>query len=534
MSLTRSRQTNSTLRAGCRSDLDSLPQVVRAFAVALICGAAVAASSTVSHAQRGADLVVAVTSLPKHLDPMGSNSNDNERVSQNVVENLIFWDFSAAKLMPGLATAWRMLDATTMELDIRQGVKCHNGEDFTAEDVEVMFGPDRYNAENAPGHVVARSFLGTIADVKAIGTHTVRVKTRQPDPLLELRLASWMGQVPCADAYRAVGNWDRWGQAVVGTGPYKVDQIKQGEFARFAAFGDYWGEKALVNSFTLKLVPEMAARVAGLLAGELHIITEITPDQFKPINSSPATEIVGGPIANIRAIIYDSRHPVLKDVRVRRALNLAIDRKLITETIFAGRTSVPQGLQMANFGDMFIVDHKPTGYDLAQARKLLAEAGYKGEEIPYRFVKDYYTGEVATAQILQQMWKAAGLNVKLELVENWDQVYAPGSAIVNISNASYFPDPLGQLFRLYGKGGLIPSRKQWSNADFDAAGDDLLSLDKARRQGAARQILEIYEQDPPGTYLHVLPMFYGKRKNVIWTPADTAFMDFRAGNLRAF
>lgn len=480
------------------------------------------------------DLVVAVTSLPKHLDPMGANSNDNERVSQNVVENLIMYDFATGKLKPGLATAWRVIDATTMELDIRRDVKCHNGEDFTADDVAVMFGPARYNAEGAPGHAIARSFLGLITDVEATGAHTVRIRTRQPDPLLELRLASWMGQVPCADAYRAAGSWDRWGQSVVGTGPFKVDTVKQGQFVRFAAFDGYWGEKPAARSFTLKLVPETAARVAGLLAGEFHIITELAPDQFKPIEASAAAEVVGGPIRSIRALVYDSRHPILKDARVRRALNLAIDRKLIADAIFASRTPVPQGLQQASFGAMFIADHVATGYDPARARKLLAEAGYKGGEIPYRYLKDYYTGEVATAQILQQMWKAVGVNVKLELVDNFNQVIADGGGISNISNAAYYPDPLGQLFRLYGRGGLIPTRKQWSSADFDATEAGLLSLDKSERQAAARRALVIYENDPPGTYLHELPMFYGKRKSVTWMANDTAFMDFRAGGLRSF
>lgn len=171
--------------------------------------------------------------------------------------------------------------------------------------------------------------------------------------------------------------------------------------------------------------------------------------------------------------------------------------------------------------------------DPASARKLLADAGYAGGEIAYRYWKDYYTAEIATAQILQQMWKAVGLNIKLEMVETSEQALAAGQGITNISNAAYYPDPLGQLFRLYGAGGLIPSRGQWSNAEFDKLGSDLLQLDHGKRRAAAARLLDIYEQDPPGTYLHTLPMFYGKRKGFEWAPTDTAFMDLRAENLRA-
>lgn len=497
----------------------------------------VASLATAARAQGAAgglrrDLVIAVSSLPPHLDPMGSNSNDNERISQNLVENLIAYDFQTGALKPGLATAWRTVDPTTLELDIRQGVKCHDGSDFTAEDVEYMFGPARYGASDAPGNAAARSFLGTITAVKGLDRSKVRFTTARPDPLLQLRLACWMGQVPGANGYRNAGGWEKWGQSVIGTGPYRVVEVRPGQFMRFEAFGDYWGDKPPIRSFTLRLVPEVAARVAGLQTGEFDIVTEIAPDQFQTVASDPGSEIVGGPILSIRAIIYNSKHPVLQDVRVRRALNLAIDRQLIVDTLFAGRATVPLGLQMEGFGDMYVADHKASAFDPAAARKLLAEAGYAGGEISFRYYKDYYTAEVATAQVLQQMWKAVGLNVKLELVENTDQALAPGQAITDISNAAYYPDPLGQLFRLYGAGGLIPNRGQWSNAEFDRLGSELLDLDHAKRRAAAARMLDIYEQDPPGTYLHTLPMFYGKRKELGWTPTNTAFMDLRAGNLR--
>jgi peptide/nickel transport system substrate-binding protein len=341
-----------------------------------------------------------------------------------------------------------------------------------------------------------------------------------------------MGQVPGAGAYRRAASWEKWGQEVVGTGPYRIADLRPGQFMRFEAFDGYWGEKPPIRAFTLRLVQEVAARVAGLRTGEFDIITEISPDQFKSIEGDAGSEVVGGAIRSIRALIYNSKHPVLADKRIRRALNLAIDRQLIADSLFAGRVSVPNGLQMDVFGDMYVAEHKATGYDPAAARKLLTEAGYAGGEIAYRYWKDYYTAEIATAQALQQMWKAVGLNVKLELVETTDQALAAGQGITNISNAAYYPDQLGQLFRLYGTGGLIPNRGQWSNAEFDKLGLDLLDLDHAKRRAAAARLLDIYEEDPPGTYLHTLPMFYGKRKAFTWTPTDTAFMDLRADNLR--
>jgi len=208
-------------------------------------------------------LTVAVTKLTKHLDPMGSNSNVNERVGENIVENLILYDWKTSKVKPGLATEWKMINATTMELKIRDGVKCHDGTDFTAEDVEIMFGPKRYGAEKAPGNAIGKAFFNTIKEVKAIDGNRVQFVTKNPDPLLLNRLSGWMGQVPCADAYLKAENWEKWGQSVVGTGPYKLVFVKPGESHGLEAFDAYWGKKAPVKSVTFKVVPETAARMTS-------------------------------------------------------------------------------------------------------------------------------------------------------------------------------------------------------------------------------------------------------------------------------
>ena len=130
-------------------------------------------------------LTVAVTQLTRHLDPMGANSNVNERVGENIIENLIRYNWKTATVQPGLATSWKMINTTTLELKIRDGVKCHDGTDFTAEDVEIMFGPKRYGTEdaNGPGYAIGKAFFNTFKDVKAIGGNKGRKVTNEPDPL---------------------------------------------------------------------------------------------------------------------------------------------------------------------------------------------------------------------------------------------------------------------------------------------------------------------------------------------------------------
>jgi peptide/nickel transport system substrate-binding protein len=483
----------------------------------------------------GKDIVVAVTTVSVGLDPMGANSNVNERISNNLVETLLRIDPKTSEIRPGLAETWEKDGDSALVLHLRKGVKCHNGEDFNAEDVEYMFGPARYMGKDAPGNALAKQFLGPISSVKALDPLTVRVETSQPDPLLAIRLGSWMSQVPCADAFKAAKSWEDWNHNVVGTGPYQLVEFKPSEQQKFKRFDGYWGEKAPADTLTFKVVPELAARVAGLFTGEYDLITEVTPDQLEAISANKDTEVAGGPILNIRVLLFDTRNPVLKDARVRQALTYAIDRQLIVDTLYGGRTKVPQGMQMEVFGDMFVPEHKALPFDPEKAKALLEEAGYKGEEISYRYLQDYYTNEVSTAQVLAQMWKDVGFNIKLELKENWGQIEDKesdaGRGIINSSNGAYFPDPIGQVWRLFGPNGDVQPPGWWKSDAFNQQGEILMSTDHAARKAAFAKMLDIYEQDPPGTYLHQLTMFYGKRKDLNWQPTYRAFMDFRSGNL---
>ncbi|HWA44624.1 MAG TPA: ABC transporter substrate-binding protein [Hypericibacter adhaerens] len=483
----------------------------------------------------GKDLVIGVTTVSVGLDPMSTNSNVNERISNNLIETLLRIDPKTSEIKPGLAESWEKDGDSALVLHLRKGIKCHNGEDFNAEDVEYMFGPARYMGKDAPGNALAKQFLGPISAVKALDSYTVRVETSQPDPLLAIRLASWMSQVPCADAFKAAKSWEEWSHHVVGTGPYQLVEFKPGEMQKYKRFDGYWGDKAPADTLTFKVVPELAARVAGLFTGEYDIITEVTPDQIEAVNANKGTEVVGGAILNIRVLLFDTRNPVLKDPRVRQALAYAIDRQLIVDSLYGGRTKVPQGMQMDVFGDMFIPEHKALPYDPDKARALLKEAGYKGEEISYRYLQDYYTAEVSTAQVLASMWKEVGFNIKLELKENWGQIEDKesdaGRGIINSSNGAYFPDPIGQVYRLFGPNGDVQPPGWWKNDEFNKMGEILMTTDQAARRAAFAKMLDIFEQDPPGTYLHQLTMFYGKRKDLKWAPTYRAFMDFRAGAL---
>ncbi len=482
------------------------------------------------------DFVVAVQKNPPTMEPLRENSNAQMRVLYNIAETLISIDFKKNfELIPGLATEWKVLDNRTVEFKLRKGVKFHNGEEMTSEDVAFTFGQERLLGENAPGWPVGSQYVGGIEGTKIIDDYTIQIRSKGPDALFEQRFANYMSEIISKKAYLDAGDWDKWSRNVVATGPYKLVEMKTGEYIKLEAFDGYWGEKAPAKTVTFKVVPEVAARIAGLTTGEYDIASEIPPDQLKAIDDTKGIEAVGGPIRNIRAINYDETNARLSDPRIRRALSLAIDRQLIVDSLYHGRTAVPRGMQQELFADMYIKDWPELEYNPDKAKALLKEAGYKGEEIYYRVLSDYYTLEVSTAQILVEMWKDVGLNVELQIKENWDQITENNESrhIFNSSNTAVYPDPVGQLWRRFGPKGWYQGQKAFVNEEFNVQGKILeTNTDLATRRKAFRRLLEIYHvEDPGGTPLHELTMFYGKREGSNWTPYNFEYMDLRAGNL---
>ena len=400
------------------------------------------------------NIVVAVQENPDLLDPFLVISNVSYRVQDNIYDYLINTDYlHDLKQTPMLATEWHRVDDLTLEFTLREGVKFHDGSEMTAEDVAFSFGPERIMSPQSRGYAPSRPFLGTIDRVEATGRYKVRVITKQPDPLIERRLAGWGAQIVSKKAFLAAKDWDAWGRAPVGTGPYKVTQLKSGESITLTAHDDYWAGKPPAASVKFLIVPEIAARMAGLAAGDYDLITEVPPDQFKSVESDPRMQVVGGPILNHRVLVYEKYNPQLADVHVRRALNLAIDRQLLVDTFWQGRVTVTRSMQLPSFGALYNPDRPFPAYDPAKARAELKLSKYDGTPIPYRCIgSDYYPNEVATAQALIAMWKDVGINVELVLKENFAQVYAPpGRGIANTSDTALYPDPVSELWRRYGK-----------------------------------------------------------------------------------
>lgn len=485
-------------------------------------------------------ITVAVQDVPRSLDPLTQFGNVDWRGYANMFDGLLTQDFAGDfRPLPALAESWRRLDDRTLELTLRENVRLHDGSTLTAEDVAFSFGEERMLRAGVPGYNVGRIFFGTFAPPEVVDARTVRIRTTSPDPLIEARLGTIPGGIVGQAGFRAAANFAAWNQRPVGTGPFRVRSYRAGHELVLDAFDEWHGGRPTVRSIRFWVVPEVAARVAALRSGEVQIATDIPPDQFPVIAADPRLEVVGGGVVNHRVLMFDTTNPVLRDPRIRRALGLAIDRSEIVRALWADRLPVTRSHQFEAYRELYLADWPMPRHDPDEARRLLREAGYRGERINYRVLNNYYTNEVATAQVLVEMWRAVGLNVVLEMRENFTQVLSPneaGRGIRNWSNTMALPDPVGNLWRLYGPRGPVQGTyREWTNAAFNEAGAVLeSSTDVAARKAAWTRMLEIYDtEDPPGTVLHQFGLFYGKRRDVAWAPLPVEWMDFRPAFLRS-
>jgi peptide/nickel transport system substrate-binding protein len=507
------------------------------------------------------DIVVAVQKLAATnvLDPVHEQSNAGKRIFNSFLELLIGNDLQGhLQPIPRLATSWTRIDDKVVEVNLRQGVKFHNGDEMTAEDVAFTFGPEHMFGDTTPEGwdetvtveteravqrtnelpaqvpAVGRRLWPSLVNVEVVDKYTVRFVNLAPDVTIEGRMAAMGSQIISRRAFEEAPSWLDYALKPVGTGPYKVRSFTPDTELVLEAHDDYWGGRPPIKTLRFVQVPEAAQRVNGIRAGQYDFACDLTPDQIGTVESDPQLEVVGGIIPNIRISVFDKHDTALSDPRIRQAMTHAIDRQAIVDQLWLGRTEVPDGLQFASYGEMYADGWSVPEYDLEKARALVKEAGYNGDPIPYRLLNDYYTLQTSNGQVMTEMWRQAGLNVEIQIQENWDQVWKRDGVrgLHDWSNSPQFSDPVSSLPTQHGPQGGQQNYGMWTNEEFNKlCGVLQTSTDRAARKKAYERMLVICErEDPAYNVIHQNATFTAKKKDITWQAAPGFEMDFRATN----
>lgn len=474
-------------------------------------------------------MIVGVQGLPPSVDPAAELSNVGTRISYTPYDTLIRRDFLGGHdHVPSLALAWERLSDTVLELQLRDDVTFHNGDPFTAEDVKFTF--DQL-LEAAPDSTLteAGNYFASLAGVEVIDEYTVQFTTHAPDPVLIKRLASWASWIVPKNYVEEVGR-EQFALTGMGTGPYRFVSFDPDNELVLERYDGYWGERPTLGQLIFRVIPEVAARVTALVNDEVQIVTNIPPDQISTIENANNVYMQDIGLANVHVLQYNANHPHLSDKRLRQALNISIDRELIIETIWSGYAIPKRGHQFDEYGPLYNPERPIMPYDPERARELIAESDYNGETIQYQLQAGYYTNGEQVGQAIVQMWSEVGLNVELQV--NEQSTGAPDRQVHTWSNSSRLADPDGSIWLLWGEGSSV-QRNYWpAPASFNEAGLAARStFDENERYDLYQDLLDIWEDEAPGTVLFDPVEFYGVSKDVNWSPYTFYYMDFRPYNL---
>src|SRR4029453_10402254 len=473
------------------------------------------------------ELVVAQGGDIAFLDPHMSTSSNDIRISFNIFDNLTSRR-PDGKLTTGLATEWKLQGQQAWVFKLRQGVKWHNGDPFTSADVK--YSLERTYDPAAKTRV--STVLTTIQRIEGPDPTTLIINTKKPDPLLPARLGFYAGQIVPKKYMESVGP-EVFNQKPIGTGPVRFVSWTKDDKVVLEANPDYWGGKPEFDRLIVRALPEMAPRIAALLKGEVDIATQLPPDQGERVRSNPGTTVSGALYGGLYVLAVNSKVKPLDNPLVKQALSLAIDRDVIIKELWRGRGVVPSG-PIAKGDNHFDASLPALAYNPKEARELLKKAGYKNEEIVIETTAAYMAGDKPMAEAIQAMWKDAGINGKVEIVEysvraqkNRDKTF---KGLWGSDPPSTLRDPDGMMWRLLGPGG---PQDYWRHAEWDELGEAArFSVDEKFRGQAYKEMTKIFLEHFP--WLPIIQPYedYGLQKYVEFTPNPNQQIELRRFNFK--
>lgn len=320
------------------------------------------------------------------LDPAAVTDGESFKVTTNIFETLINFGDEDTSLQPGLAKTWEeSKDGLTYTFELQEGVKFQDGTDFNAEAVVKNF--DRWMNGDAEKFPYFASMFGgfkgdknaIIKEVKADGDNKVVITLNKPQAPFLKNLAMTAFAIASPTAFEKDG--EKFGDNPVGTGPFKFVSWKRNDSVTLEKNADYWQEgQPKLNKIVFKSITDNSARLNALKTGEIDLADGLNPTDAKTVEGDSNLQLFKRPSMNVGYLGLTSTRAPFDNVKVRQAVNYAIDKEAIIKAFYDGQAEVaknPMPPVIEGYND----DVKGYEYNPEKAKQLLKEAGYDGKEI---------------------------------------------------------------------------------------------------------------------------------------------------------
>lgn len=451
--------------------------------------------------------------VPENIDPYFNNVRIGVILGRHVWDTLIYRDPKTNEYKPQLATSWKWVDDTTLDMELRQGVKFHNGEPFDADDVVYTL-----NFVSKPENkVVTQSNVNWIASAEKLDAYKVRIKLKAPFPAAIEYLSGPLAMFP-NEYYAKVGP-QGMNAAPVGTGPYKVAEHVLGKSVKLLRNADFWKDspkgQPKIDRVDIRFVPDRQTQLAGLMAGEVDFIMNVPPDQAEQLKAVPTVEVKSGETMRIVFLNFNTLdstpQPALRDIRVRQALQHAIDREaMVKELVGEGARTLDVMCYPSQFG-CSDAKAKKIAYDPAKAKALLAEAGF-----PNGFDVDLFAyRERPQSEAMINYLRAVGVKANLRFMQYAamrEQARGGKAALLHQTWGSFSVNDVSASTPVYFGGGPDDLNKDPEVMALLKKGDT--TTDPVQRKAAYADALGLISERAYGVPLYALVTYYGATKGL--------------------
>ena len=426
----------------------------RAWGIGLVL-LAVAAVSTATAAPPKDAMVIGLLAEPVTMDPPQITDLNSTRVIKRMFEGLTAQELGTYKIIPGLAQSWDISkDGLTYTFHLRPNVKFHDGTPLTAEAVKFCF--DRQLNDQGPFYATGtypyvKGFLGNVAGVEVVNPTTVQIRLKSPlTPFLQY-LAHHSLYIYSPEALK------KWGKDIVkhpvGTGPFKLETWEPGVRVVLARNDQYWGGAPKVRQAIYVPIIEAQARLSAIKTGEIDLTMDVPPDSLADLRKDPDVVVAETNSSAVWYVVLNTRHPALKDKRVRQALNYAVQKEAIIRDILKGTAIVATTPLSPVYGPYHEDKTVRYPYDPEKAKALLKEAGYaNGFDVTF-FVPESGSGmqsPVEMGTVIQANLAAVGVRAKIQTME-WGaylKKYLDGPDMAEMSWNPSIGDPDHMMYML--------------------------------------------------------------------------------------